>query len=247
MRRRAAIAIGLALFVGVGVARADPSPEAAASAREQFKAGLEAVDASDWERAREAFQRSYDAWPRPLTLLNLAGAQAKAGKLVASSASYRSFLRISHGPAAAQAPAAEEALADVERRTPRVVIRTATPLVAADTLLVDGAPVAIAEVGLPLPVDPGDHTASVTRQGKLVASASFATREAETKDVLLDVPLRVAPPAPPPAAAAAPEWSRAGAASPQSTGGLLASPWFWGATVLVIGGAATALVFVTGS
>lgn len=223
-----------ATLIGGG-ARAEPSPEEAAIARQQFRAGIEAVDRGRWEEAREAFQRSYDVWPRQITLLNLSGAQSQTGRLVDAANGYRRFLREAAGAAEAQKPAAEEALADVERRLPRVrLVASGTPL-ATDTLTLDGTAIASALVGVPLPVDPGTHEARVVRGVADVASASFEIHESEA----LDVPIAIPAPPPPPVVALRPppELPRAK--------GVLETPWFWAITGVVVGGAAATLVFAT--
>jgi hypothetical protein len=229
---------------------ADPAPEEAAVAREQFKMGLDAVEAGDWERARITFLRSYEMWPRPLTLLNLAGAQFKSGKLVASASSYRQFLRIAVGPATEHKPAAEQALAQVEARLPHVKLGTSSALATTDVLAIDGSQVANAVVGVPLPIDPGEHKVTVSRGGAAVAEAAFEIAEAETKDVAIDVPaprpvVAVVAPAPAPAR---PDWYQTAPERRAEKRNVLSSPWFWGAVgVVVVGSATTAILLATSS
>lgn len=237
MRVRGVIAGVLVAVLATGsIARAEPSSDDASIAREQFRRGIEAVDAGKWDEARSAFQRSYDAWPRPYTLLNLAGAQSQSGKLVASSESYRKFLRDATGPAAEQKGAAEAALADVERRMPHVKLVPSAPLLATDTLAIDARSVANAMVNVPLPIDPGEHEVVVGRGGAPIARVEVTLAEAESKDVVLEVP---APPPPPRKVVIAP---LPPPPRRHKDEGVIGSPWFWLVTSVAVGATAAVLI-----
>jgi hypothetical protein len=240
MRLRAGALVVAAVLVP-SAALADPTPADAAVAREYFRHGIESVDAGRWDDARVAFQRSYEAWPRPYTLLNLAGAESQSGKLVASSEDYRRFLRVVSGPALAQRPAAEAALADVERRMPHLRIVATAPLLPTDTLVVDDKPVAVTMIGVPLPIDPGNHLIVVGRNAAEIARAELGIAASEAKDVTLYLPpapapvaVAPSPPSPPPPSPK-PEWSRPLPPPPPRVEGVLASPWFWLVTSVALG------------
>jgi hypothetical protein len=236
MRKLGGVAFGVTMAIA-GVARAEPTPDEAGVAREQFRRGIESVDAGRWEDARAAFQRSYEAWPRPFTLLNLAGAQSQTGKLLASEESYRKFLREATGPAVEQKGAAEAALADVQKRMPHVKLAPSSPLLPSDTLAIDERPIANVMVGILLPVDPGEHEVVVGRGGVPVVRVKLAVAEGEAKDVALAVPPPPPPPPKPVVLAPVPPPPRRARDE-----GVFGSPWFWLASSVAIGATAAVLI-----
>jgi hypothetical protein len=259
---RNASILACALAIGIAVAPrtafADPSAAETSVARDHFKEGMEAGKAGRWEEARAAFQRSYDVWPRPLTLLNLAGAQAESGKLVLASESYRKFVREASAPGAdpkavEQKAAAQQSLASIEARLPRVRIRVDGQQ-EGDTVEMDGQPLSNGMLGVYFPADPQEHRLAVTRGGAQVATTTFRLQEKETKDVALAAP----PPATPAGSAGSrpesPAWFKPTPAQPRpaeqpsSGGSIFSSPWFWGITgVVVAAGAVTGVVLATSS
>ena len=56
------------------------------------KAGIAAAQAKNWVLAREKFEESYAAFPKPVVLYNLATAQEQTDKLVAARTTYVKFL-----------------------------------------------------------------------------------------------------------------------------------------------------------
>jgi hypothetical protein len=173
----------------------EPTANEIALAREQSRLGVEAARQLRWTEARDAFERSYRLYPRPLTLLNLAGAQVESGQLVAGVESYRRFLQqATSGPAAEQRANAQHALEDAEQRIPRVRL-AATGLAESDELMLDGQVVSHATLGAALPVDPGSHVLAVLRNRADIAHLSFSVEQRATRDVSIDVPpVRVEPP-----------------------------------------------------
>src|SRR5262245_47720435 len=107
-----------------GAAAPSPLPSEVELSREQVRRGVEAARSGRWDEAREAFSRAYRLAPRPLTLLNLAGAQSQTGQLMEAAASYRRFLREAVGPTwGPHRETAQGALVQVERRIPHVRLR----------------------------------------------------------------------------------------------------------------------------
>jgi tetratricopeptide (TPR) repeat protein len=197
------------------------------AARDLFREGLEAARAERWEEAREAFSRSFDIVPRNSTLLNLAGAQAETGRLVAARASYRRFLDQAGARERPLVASAEEALADVDRRIARVTIE-APGLVDEDEVWLDDDVVGHASLGVPLPVDPGDHVITVARGGAAAGEASFTVAEGEATEVRVAVTEREEP------AAVAILPSATETADRDDDGSIWASPWLWIAVGVVV-------------
>jgi len=180
--------IGLA-FAAVASAQATPSASEVAAAREAFGVGVRAMRRGDWAAAHEEFARAYALDPRPRTLLNLAGAQSNTGRLVEAAESYRTFVaqaRQSGGEDAA-VRAAEQEIAELERRIPRARIGV-TGLLESDELRLDGRPLSSAIVGTALPLNPGDHRLAVVREGAELVGTDFRAIEGMQTAVSLDVP-----------------------------------------------------------
>jgi hypothetical protein len=179
-----AFALGLAMAVAARPSRAQSaSPEAVARVRELFGSGMVAMRAQRYAEALQAFSQAYALVPQPQLLLNLAGAQVLTGRLVAGAESYRRFLHdAAQGPAEVYRADAERALAEAERRTPRVSLRVAG-LSGGERITLDGVVLERASLGEPLRVDPGGHTVLVVRDGAEVGRVAFALAEGETRDV----------------------------------------------------------------
>lgn len=187
MRRFAlmfAVVVGVLAAAPTLPAVAQSSSEVAA-ARRLFRQGLGAARAGEWQSALELFERSYAIVPRDSTLLNLAGAQAQTGQLVAATESYRRFLAEAEGRARRYRPQAEAALAELEPRLAHLVIRV-DGLRDGDVVQLGDRELAAAVLGVDLPVDPGRHTLAVRRGEETVAERALALAEGEAREVTLD-------------------------------------------------------------
>lgn len=228
----AAFALSLALAAALpdgasAQTPAEPTAPTAAEttlAREQFRVGVETARSGRWWEALEAFTRSYELAPRPLTLLNLAGAQVETGHLVEGSESYRRFIREAEGRAAEQVPAAQEALAAVEPRIARVRLEI-TNLGRADVVELDDAALSEAVLGAELPVNPGEHVVRVERDEQEIGRESFRVEEGERRAE----PVHVLLPPPP--------VELDGDDTVSSGPSIFTSPWFWVVVGVVVVGA----------
>lgn len=160
-----------------------------AAARTLFEEGVAAANEGRWADALSAFERSYEIAPRSSTLLNLAGAQAQLGRLVAASESYRRLIRDA-GSAARERRLREQAQDALDAVTPRLAHLTlrVPDLREGDRVMLDDAEVARALVGVSTPVDPGTHRVIVTRGASEIGRASLNLAEGESGD--LNVVLR---------------------------------------------------------
>lgn len=154
-------------------------------AREQFRAGVDAAQAEQWETAVEAFQRSYELAPRPLTLLNLAGAYAQTGHLVEAVEALRMFLQERQGVTARMRTDAQAQLDELEPRVPRARIRV-LGLEDGDVVRLDEYELSTASLDAPLPVNPGTHGVTLERPRAEPIVLSFEVAEGVTEDVLVD-------------------------------------------------------------
>jgi hypothetical protein len=230
VRRVAIRSIALSVFIASSSAIAQQDP--AERAQNLVHAGVAALNAGHWDEARRDFTEAYDLSHQPVILLNLAAAQAQTGQLVASAGSYRRFLAESDESLASYRDAAQHALDEVVRRTPRarIEVRGFAP---GDRASLDGAAIDLGATGRgEREIDPGEHTFQVVRGSAVVARMGFSAHESETREASA----RIEPPHTEPVRVRAvqtpPRVHRA------ST--VFASPWFWTlAGVLVVGGAVT--------
>jgi tetratricopeptide (TPR) repeat protein len=174
-------------------ARAYAQTQSAASAnevalaRKQFFAGVRAVSNEDWESALEAFERSYALYPHPETLINIAGARRRLGKLVAASEAYQSYLRIATSQKdAANRAVAERAFHELQGELSHVVLRV-RHLAPTDRVTLDGTALGRGALGLELPVDPGDHELLVMRGQAQIAQRKFVAARAERLEIALEL------------------------------------------------------------
>jgi hypothetical protein len=160
--------LALALMLVVSSARGTPAraqsdASETAAARELYAQGVEAAQAGELDEAIARFERSYALSPRDATLLNLAQVQERAGRVVAAIDSYRRFVaRAEPEMLERHGDRARESIAALTPRVGRleVVVFGAE---ASDEVLLDGASLARASLGLDLPVDPGRHEVTVRR------------------------------------------------------------------------------------
>lgn len=187
MTRIAALAISIAIAIpALGapqIARAQGSESAAA--RQTFQDGVRAAREERWADAVDMFQQSYELAPRPVTMMNLAGALAQIGRLVEAAEAYRSFLSVARtGTAARLRPEAEAQLRSLEGRIPRVRMRV-LGLEEGDVVRLDEYEVSPAALDLPLPIDPGHHAITIERRGQ-ERSIPFVSAEGVASEIVLD-------------------------------------------------------------
>lgn len=184
-----ALAFLLALALGIVVpwetAHAQSASEQAL-ARDQFREGVRAAREQRWPDAVDAFQRSLELAPRPMTMMNLAGALAQVGRLVEAAEAYRMFLSEAQTGAAARVRGeAQTQLETLETRIPHVRLQI-TGRLDSDTVTLDEYQLSAAAIGSPLPVDPGPHTLTISRDGAEPRAVTFTAQEGVQSEVVLE-------------------------------------------------------------
>lgn len=154
-------AAGILLILTPIPAAAQTAQERAA-AREAADAGRAQFEAGRYAEAIESFSRAQQLVPAPPHLLYVARAQAKIGKLVDAHETYLKITRETLPPKAPKAfieaeSAAERELEAVDARLPSVTIAVQGGPARDVSVQMDGAPLSAALVGIPFPVDPGQH------------------------------------------------------------------------------------------
>ncbi|MBX3246683.1 MAG: hypothetical protein KF901_05815 [Myxococcales bacterium] len=235
-------------FASVGRAQ-DPSASEMAAARQLFRSGLGHAEAGRWEEARADFERSYALVAVPVTLFNLAGAQAETGRLVAAAESYRRFLvEATSGRATRFRAPAQRALADIEPRIPSIRL-SVVGLSELDELRVDDATVSRAMLGVAYPLDPGEHRVQVLRDGAVAAETSVRLTDGEQRELELDARRTLVNVTPRDAASADVMEAPAGEfpiEAPRERRSVVRSPWLWiGIGAVVVAGAVVGVVLAT--
>lgn len=187
---------------------ADPAAERSAMARALFADGLTAARESRFVEAANFFERAQALRPAPGIAYNLASALAQVGRLVSASELLQWVIR--HPETTGEMRLAAEAT--IGQITPRLA--TVHVVVSGPTegvvLLLDGAPLQYAAVGVDVPLDPGPHRLEAMRDDAPIAERDVELVEGALERVEIEVPPLRAPrsveapleeptPAPPPA------------------------------------------------
>jgi len=248
-----AVASSLATCLFVSPGYAEPADDLRA-ARELFLSAEKEEDAGHWSDALEKLQRVAQVRQTAGVRYHIALCEEHLGQIASAVADYT----------AAETQARAENAQDVLRlvgkelaaaslRAPRVTIHV-TPDLPDLQVTLDGVPLARERVGVPVPVDPGEHRIEATAPRHTPAHAAVTVREKEA--VVLDlelVPLAVRPdtangvPTPPLPGAYGPSETTAApaAATPRHSArtGAIAST----ATAIVLAGAGVTAFLIAGS
>lgn len=210
--------------------------EQRSGARAAATQGAQAFSEKRWADAVDLFTRAESLVHSPVHLLYMARAYEKMGSLVKARESY---IKITNEelPAGAAQPIkaahadAEKELEAIEPRVPyvSVVVQGVGPKPV--TVTMDGVQVPAALIGVPRPIDPGEHRFEAVSEGMDSAVNSIAVREGRSETVVLT--LHPSAGGAPAGAAAVPA---AGAAvtpagstppPPQEDSGHGITPWTW--------------------
>lgn len=187
--RVCALAVAVALVLAVSsLAQAQGSPPAGAADLDAARALADnAMDLYEAGKYQEAIQRFKDAeavYHAPPHMLFLGRAHAKLGKQAAACTYYRRLAGEQLPPNAPEPfrQAQREAKAELEAleaRMPKVRIELVGASADEAVVIVDGETLGAEAIGAPLPLDPGDHVASVSVAGGPEVVERFALAEGE--------------------------------------------------------------------
>jgi hypothetical protein len=249
-RRRLAIwLIALATF-SCAIPRLAVAGGSDDQAQQFFREGVEAAHQNRWTDARTAFERAYRLSSRPVVLINLAGAQARTGRLKEAASNYRRILDADPPTESAIfRKAAVDILPSLESRIPRIRLHSAG-LDAADVVEIDDEELPAEHIDEPHLVDPGPHTVVVKRSGVERARVAFSLAEGESHDISLPSPVEPLPLSPavasdtsaPAVSLVASEPSEPPARRHHSW---WKSPWLWTAVAVVAVASTVAAVVLT--
>lgn len=195
-------AAGISLIFAPSLAFAQTDLERAA-AREAAEAGRAQFEAGRYAEAIDSFSRAQQLVAAPPHLLFLARAQAKLGKLVEAHENYIKITRETLPPKSPKAfvdaqSAAERELEALEARIPSVTIAVQGAPATAVSVLMDGATLSAAMIGMPLPVDPGQHVFEARGPSAQSAPVTITVSEGGKETVMLTLRPTGAAASPPP-------------------------------------------------
>lgn len=187
------------------------SDEQRAGARTLATEGAQAFNEGRFKEAVDLFTKAESLMHAPPHLLFAARAHAKLGQFVRAREAYMKVIKEQLSPNAPQAfrdaqTAAEEERKQVEPHIGRLTIKVEGAEGAKDLVVaVDGQPTSLVLLGVPQPMDPGDHTITATATGFKGAPVTASLKDAGVGAVTLrmEVDNSVPPPAAGPAAGAA--------------------------------------------
>ena len=161
-----------------------------AAAREAADTGRSQFEAGRYAEAIDSFSRAQQLVPAPPHLLYLARAQAKIGKLVEAHENYLKITRETLPPRSPKAfieaeNAAEREIETVEARLPSVTIAVQGAPAGEVRVQMDGAPLSAALVGIPFPVDPGQHVFEARGTSAQSAPVTITLAEGGKETVML--------------------------------------------------------------
>jgi hypothetical protein len=187
------------------------SDEQRAGARSLATEGAQAFNEGRFKDAVDLFTKAESLVHAPPHLLFLARSHAKLGQFVKAREAYLKIQKEQLAPNAPQAfrdaqSTAEEERKQVEPHIGRLTIKVEGADGAKDlSVAVDGQPVSSVLIGIPQPMDPGDHSVTATATGFKGAPASVSLKDAGVGSVTvkMEVDNSVPPPSATPAGGAA--------------------------------------------
>lgn len=167
-----------------------------ARARELFNQGIAATRDGRHADAVIAYRGSYEAFPHPGTLVNLATAQEAAGRFVDALASWHELLERFVAVISADARSqALQRIAELERSVARVSVTSEPP---GATLLRDGRELGLSPGDDPVALDPGEVVFEARLEGYEDVRTTVTLTSGENEPVVLRLAATAPEPAPPP-------------------------------------------------
>jgi hypothetical protein len=184
----------LALGLVTQVARAEePDASTRMAARELAVAGAEAFDKHDYARALDRFQRAESLYKVPSITVMVARCLAGIGRVVEAVDKYEETSRMPLDAAAPEAfqRAVADATAEIEparARVARIELRLPADAPGDVAVTLDKKPVPAALIGVPTPVDPGDHHLVARAKGRVTYEVELTLSEGSRQTVRIALP-----------------------------------------------------------
>ena len=199
----AAMVLAAVVATQAVVGSAGAAEDRAAAAEALFRSGLRDMLAGRFEHGCADLKESFHLDPRPGALFTLAECEARAGRSASAVKHYEEFLALVERLPRAQRDrhrdrvrvAQTEKLALESRISRLKLVASQTPagiVVRHDGRTLDGS-----ALGVPLPVDPGEHVIALQLPDGTQREQRIVLAEGESREVLLSEMLAAPPPTPP--------------------------------------------------
>jgi tetratricopeptide (TPR) repeat protein len=168
------------------------SDQERAGARAAATQGAEAFDAGNYQDAISYFERAQALVKALPHLLFIARSHEKLGNLVEARENYNKIVRERLKPTDPEAfrqaqETADEELQKLEPRVPTITINITGPGANEATVSMDGKALSSALIGVPMPINPGEHKFDVKAPGALPASQSVTISEGGKEVIQLEL------------------------------------------------------------
>ena len=163
-----------------------------ASARALFEEGVQFADHGNWAEAADCFERALALRDSPVIRFNFANALAEVGKMVEASELLRQVELDESADAEIRAEASRR-MKGVVARTPKLTIQVNGSL-EGKSLQLDEQEVAPAQVGVGIPINPGEHSVRCVQGSEEIDAQSVNLAPGSAQTVTLQA-VRLATPA----------------------------------------------------
>jgi hypothetical protein len=195
------IAVVAVLCASTALARAqEPADDGAPPPQPQgtFGTAKSQMEAGKFELACPGFKRAYQEDPRASTIFYLAECYEKWGRIATAAAHYDDYLaaydKIS--PSEQRDEREREELASarqqaLNKKIPKIVLRIPFDAPASTKVLrrpLDGGPAIAVAIGVPLPIDPGEHVLTTEIPGRPPGLTKFTIKAGEQRDITVEMP-----------------------------------------------------------
>src|SRR3954471_19352248 len=191
---RLAQALFLGPLLGALVLAAPAAAGDVATAEALFNRGVADMKASKFETACPAIEESYRLDPRPGTLFALAECEAKRGRVATAVTRYGDYLSLfSRLPPDQQAKQkgrdkiASEKKAELIPSVPEITLTLPPDAPRGTVVKRDDAVLSEAALGVPLPIDPGEHVVTTQAPGGDLSETKVSIKKAEKQQIVLKV------------------------------------------------------------
>lgn len=177
------VCLGLLLLLGATEASAQTSSTVAAVGL--FDEGRAAVERGNFDTACAKFRESNRLDPAIGTAFNLANCEEKRGRLATAWVLFKQVAGRMK-PEDPRLPVAQERVASLGERVPRVVLQAGSHVDASVRVRLDDVELDSASFGSALPLDPGLHELMIRERGKAARPIRFTLAIGETRSLPLE-------------------------------------------------------------